>query len=257
MVNESLQVQIHNLKVEKKGLQKKVAEFRKASVKLDPKRFKNPKISDAVKREIVHEALTPFYTQAQINWFLAKTKEGKHKRGYNWSPVDFTIALTIRKLSKATFNFIKKKRLIPLPSMETVRKHYKNFQIQEGHFPQVHSLLGLMALKMSGKELICCLSFDEVSNKADISYDSTHDQVVGPYSNMNVMMVRGMFGNYKVPIWAGFDTDITKEDILTAIKALHEAGFRVISVVCDMGAKNTNAGSARDNLGVTIEEPWF
>ena len=102
--------------------------------------------------------------------------------------------------------------------METVRKHYKNFQIQEGHFPQVHSLLGLMALKMSGKELICCLSFDEVSNKADISYDSTHDQVVGPYSNMNVMMVRGMFGNYKVPIWAGFDTDITKEDILTAIK---------------------------------------
>ena len=254
--NTNLKVENHNLKIDKEKLSKTINQLKsdKASNRLDPKVFKNPKITKAVKRQIVSDVLKPYFSEASINWYLRKTEEGKHKRGRDWSTVDYTIALTIRRLSKKTFNYIRSKKLMPLPGMETIRKHYANFVIEEGHFTQVHTLLGLMALEMTEKQKIVVLSFDEVNTKADISLDVTHDRVVGPHSDMNVLMVRGLYGNYKVPIWAGYDEKMTKDILEEAIKALSEVGFHVIAVVCDMGTKNDQV---KKELGVTIEQPWF
>ena len=237
-------------------MRKTIAQLRsdKASNKLSPKIFKDPKITNAVKKEIVKDALKPYFTEAAINWFLTKTKDGKRKLGRNWSTTDFTIALTIKRLSAKTFNYIRSKKLIPLPGEETIRRHYANFVIEEGHFTQVHTLLGLMALEMTEKQKIVVLSFDEVNTKGDISLDVTQDRVVGPHSDMNVMMVRGLYGNFKVPIWAGYDKKMTKEILETAIKALSEVGFHVIAIVCDMGTKNDKV---KKELDVTIEKPWF
>ena len=253
---ENLKVDNHNHLIDKEQLRKTINQLKldKASAKLDPKTFKDPKITNAVKKQILHEVLKPYHTEAAIDWFLRPVTDGKHKRGKDWSSTDYTIALTIRRLSAKTFKYIRDSKLIPMPGMSTIRKYYKHFCIEEGHFSQVHTLLALMALEMSEREKIAVISFDEVNTKGDISLDVTQDRVVGPYSDMNVMMVRGLYGNYKVPIWAGYDKKMTKEILETAIKALSEVGFHVIAVVCDMGTKNDQC---KKELGVTMEKPWF
>ena len=256
LVKQELKLENHNLKIDKERLRKTITQLKsdKVSKKLSPEVFKDRKITNAAKRDIVHEVLKPYFTEAAINWFLTKTEDGKRKLGRNWSTTDFTIALTIRRLSAKTFKYIRSKKLIPLPGMETIRRHYANFVIEEGHFTHVHTLLGLMALEMTEKQKIVVLSFDEVNTKGDISFDVTQDRVVGPHCDMNVLMVRGLYGNFKVPIWAGYDEKMTKDILETAIKALSEVGFHVIAVVCDMGTKNDNV---KKELGVTIEQPWF
>ena len=232
----------------------KIAKLKAAAAanKLNIKQFQNVKISKAGAKQIVTEALSPYFSTAQINWFLNKNTNNKH--GYNWSKEDLTIALTIMTLSKQTFNYIRKKRLIPLPSISTIRNHFKSFVVKEGHLEHVHQLLTLMGLNMSAKERIVMICFDEVSVKAEISYDSTHDRFVGPHSEVNVMMVRGVYSNFKIPIYFEFDKALNKDNMEMGIKAVESAGFHVIAICSDMGTKNK---AVKDELGVTVEEPWF
>ena len=68
------------------------------------------------------------------------------------------------------------------------------------------------------------------------------------------MMVRGLYGKYKIPIWAGYDKKVTKDILEKAIKELTEAGYHVQAVVCDMGGNNKEG---RKSLGITIEKPCF
>ena len=253
---EEFAAKYHNLKQDFTSLQKKHAMLKKLSARttLTVNRLKNRKLTITQKKKAVHELFSPFFSKAMINWFLNSKKGCKYKKGHNWSNWDFTTALTIRRLSKRLFNYLRNKRLMALPSMETIRSHFCNFVIEEGHFHHVYSLLELMAEGLSARDRIVSLMFDEVSTKADISWDATHDRVVGPHSQANVLMLRSLYGNLKVPIWAGFDTDMDKKILDTAILAVEKAGFHVVAVCCDMGSKNV---SVRNELGVSIDTPWF
>ena len=231
----------------------KKAAAQKAAAGLE--KVKDPKLSRAQILEIVHKELKPLFTDGQIDWILAKTNpSANHRRGSSWSTADVIIALTIALLSKRTYNHIRNKRLIPLPSMSFIRKHFQDFIIKEGHFDHVHSLMAVMATKMTDKQRICGLCFDEVHLKADISYNATHDNVIGPHSNANVLMVRGLYAKYKIPIFAAFDKAMTKKDLFEAIEGLYKAGFHVVTVTCDQGPNNT---SLKKELGVTYKKPWF
>ena len=246
----------HNLKQDFKSLKKKHALLKKLSARttVTVNAIKNRKLTISQKKKAVHELFSPFFSKAMINWFLNSKKGCKYKKGHNWSNWDFTTALTIRRLSKKLFNYLRGKKLMALPCMETIRSHFSKFIIEEGHFHHVYSLLELMASSLSAKERIVSLMFDEVSTKADISLDATHDRVVGPHSQANVLMLRSIYGNLKVPIWAGFDTEMDKKILETAILAVEKAGFHVVSVCCDMGTKNS---AVKNELGVTIATPWF
>ena len=68
------------------------------------------------------------------------------------------------------------------------------------------------------------------------------------------MLLRGLFENYKIPIWYRFDTALTPEELLEIIKKIEAAGFHVVAVTCDMGKSNQKC--AKD-LGVTLEHPFF
>ena len=85
LVKQALKLENHNLKIDKEQLRKTITQLKsdKSSNKLSPKVFKDPKITDAVKREIVHEVLKPYFTEAAIEYYLRKPKDGKHKRGSN------------------------------------------------------------------------------------------------------------------------------------------------------------------------------
>ena len=252
--NENLKAALEkaNSRCQKEVLKNARLQASTAARLIKVKRFQAAKMTKAKARAIVHEALSPYLHKDQVDWFLSKEKV--NKKAKQWSKPVITIALTILNLSKRTYKYLRQKKLLPLPGISTLKAHFKGFVVEEGHLDHVHQLLTLMALNMSPRDRIVCLSFDEVSVKADLSYDATHDRFIGPKSEANVMMCRGIFSNFKIPIYFVFDTAINKENLEVAIKAVETAGFHVVAVCCDMGTNNT---AVKHELKVTVEEPWF
>ena len=68
------------------------------------------------------------------------------------------------------------------------------------------------------------------------------------------MLLRGIFSNFKIPIWYRYDTQLGKKEYLDIVKKIEEQGFHVVSTSCDMAKSNQ---SLAKSLGVTDEEPYF
>lgn len=56
-------------------------------------------------------------------------------------------------------------------------------------------------------------------------------------------MIRGLFGDWKQPIYASFDVSMTKALLLEAVNKAYEAGFEVVAAVSDCGGGNTGIWS--------------
>ena len=56
-------------------------------------------------------------------------------------------------------------------------------------------------------ERLAALSFDEMSIKAEVEYDKSNDSVLGPYSDVQVIMIRGLVKKYKQPVYFDFDKE--------------------------------------------------
>ena len=68
------------------------------------------------------------------------------------------------------------------------------------------------------------------------------------------MLLRGLFANFKLPIWFKFDHQLGKQEYLDIIKKIEEYGFHVVASSCDMAKANQSLAKA---LGVTPETPYF
>lgn len=61
----------------------------------------------------------------------------------------------------------------------------------------LHEVLSFMSLmgesSLTELERITVLSFDEMKINSLYEYDQNNDEIIGPYSYMQVIMVRGLF----------------------------------------------------------------
>lgn len=71
-------------------------------------------------------------------------------------------------------------------------------------------------------------------------YDKKNDKIIGPHSQMQVIMVRDIFKNWKQPIYVNFDQIITPEILYEAISVLHDNSYKI--VVCVSDCKDGNVG---------------
>ena len=68
------------------------------------------------------------------------------------------------------------------------------------------------------------------------------------------MLVRGIFANFKIPIWYRYDSVLEKDEFLSIIEKIESQGFHVVAATCDMAKSNQKLSK---ELGVTIESPRF
>ncbi|XP_062704502.1 transposable element P transposase [Aedes albopictus] len=108
----------------------------------------------------------------------------------------------------------------------------------------------LESTRMEDKEKMCVLVYDEMSVQSTAEYDKKNDEVIGPHSEMQVVMARGLFSQWKQPIFVDFDVQVTKDLLENLITQLFKIGFNVIANVHDCGAGNW--GVWRD-CGVNFE----
>ena len=214
-------------------------------------KIKSKKLSNDQKKDIVKEALLPFFDQSQVNLFL----KGSWTRGRNFSLEVLTMALTLKTISTKAYNFLRKKKILPLPGKSTIVRHFKNFQIEPGFLECVGTLLKVKAATLTKSvDKVVGLQLDEVYVKKDISYNPTRDQVVGVHTKCNMLLLRGIFLNYKIPIWYRFDTAMDKTELDDIVKKLEDISYHVVCLTCDNGGDNVGLASS---LGVSDETPYF
>lgn len=79
--------------------------------------------------------------------------------------------------------------------------------------------------------------------KSRYEYNKTVDCVMGPHTQMQTAMVRGLFSKYKQPIYVGFDTKMTNDILNLLIDELYRIGFNVVGFVNDNGGGNVGLWS--------------
>lgn len=117
----------------------------------------------------------------------------------------------------------------------------------------------LKVMKLNGDilqdyEKFTVLMFDELKISSTLEYDVLHDEVMGPHSQMQVVMARGLASQWKQPIYCDFDKKMTKDILLDIIARLDEIGFKVICCISDCGGGNIGLWKA---LNITYEHPIF
>ena len=73
--------------------------------------------------------------------------------------------------------------------------------MSEGYLWSVDQLLRIKAGELTDLKRIVTVQIDEVHLKSDINYDANEDMIIGPHEKANVAQIRGVFENYKIPVW--------------------------------------------------------
>lgn len=156
-----------------------------------------------------------------------------------WSSEDIASAISLRCVSPKSYRYLRSQNF-PLPCMSTLRKWASSFQVDRGVLDDVMPLLKQKSKDFTCLEKLCILSFDEVylSNRVDI--DKKEQQKVGPHKNCQMVMIRGLVGKWKQPVYYNYDTKMTRQILENIISKIHAAGLIVVAIVSDMGVGNVS-----------------
>ncbi len=130
-----------------------------SKLKCDMKKAKTASPTKVVRAQVLHESLSPFFTNAQISCF---------QRGHNWKRVkgwgkeDFKTALSLRMLSNKAYEFIRNLKAFPLPGNTTLQDYFGNFRIAPGFLDSVAELISFKIPSMDKIDRITAISFDEM-----------------------------------------------------------------------------------------------
>jgi len=107
---------------------------------------------------------------------------------------------------------------------------------------------------LSHLQKLSVLSFDEIKVRSVYLYDKANDTTLKPYSYVQVAVLRGLFGNWKQPLFFDYDCKMTKEKLFDIIQFAEKAGFPIVSIVSDLGGGNRGL---HKELGISLEQTWF
>lgn len=191
--------------------------------------------------------LESVFTESQIKLLMGKKK-------VTWGLDDLNKAFALRYFSKRAYVFLKKELKIPLPGISTLKQYASKINMSGGILTEILKIMKVVGTNKSDLEKLTVITYDEMKIKSQYEYDTKRDQVVGKHSQMQVVMARGLYANWKQPVYIGFDQKMTKSLLFDVIKSVHEAEYTVVATVCDMGGGNQ--GLWRE-LGVNINRNWF
>ena len=206
----------------------------------------------AVKRELaeLRRGVGTVFTRTQI----ARLEKQDRQR---WSEEDIVRALSIRCVSLRCYRYLRDKLHFPLPGLTTLRTWTKAFQTPPGLMDCSLKIMRSVRDTLPDIERFVVLSFDEMSLKQVICYDSTEDRVYGPNKHVQVLMVRGLCSHWKQPVYFNFDQDMTRDILFEVIAAVENAGFLVVVMVCDLSSTNRRLLWSDVGLKINPQDAWF
>ena len=155
-----------------------------------------------------------------------------------WNEEDIKSALTLRAVSKKAYNYLRRTKCYPLPSISTLQTWVRTVSCQPGVINRVIAILKFKGMDMSVDEKLVVLSCDEMCISRDVEYDRKSDLIYGPHKYVYVFMARGLISKWKQPVYYNFYIVLTKELLCDIIHSLEEAGYIVVAFVSDKGSSN-------------------
>lgn len=138
--------------------------------------------------------------------------------------------------------------------LSSLQRWTKNIDMQNGILEDVIKIMQLSGSSLQDYEKRTILMFDKVKISSSMEYDILHDEVIGPLSQMQVVMARGIAAQWKKPIFVNFDQTMTKEILISIIDRLDQIGFNVLCCVSDCEGENIDLWKSLD---ITFEQPIF
>ena len=172
--------------------------------------------------------------------FLERFSEGRtnhllhgNQRAWRWSEQDIVDSLVLHGYSRRGYKFLMKKKLLPLPGESTLRSWIRDFPCRAG----VESdLLDILSSKLTGDlpedYRDCILSFDQMPLRSSpVEHNPENGQASGAGAKkLQLVVLRGLFHEWRTPVFYDFDTLINKTLLLEIISAAESRGARVRGV---------------------------
>jgi len=178
-------------------------------------------------------------------------------QGQRYNVTQKAFALTLYKtMGKHAYNCLRS-IFSEIPSIQTLQSVLHKIPVFPGLNPFILRHLKSVAQKMSMKEKVCILSWDEVAIQPHLTYDIQKDIICGleDWGNHRtgkfadhalVFLLRGLNSGWKMPISYNFCSKQTNTaQLIRCIKEhiseIQKAGFQIVATVCDQGSSNVAA----------------
>ena len=178
-------------------------------------------------------------------------------------------AITLYHLSGKAYKMISK--LFCLPSKSVLLKWVSKLPNSPGLTKSALDVLATKVNTMNATGRLCLISFDEISLKSNIFYQSNTDELVGledfgdgiktncVASSAIVFMARGVVDNWKQPLAyylvnESCSSTKVREKLEELIDKVESIGLNVVGLVSDIGS---NFQKLVKEMGITPEKPWF
>ena len=153
-----------------------------------------------------------------------------------FSREDVAVAAVLKSMSRKTYKFLRKKKLLKLPCESTLSQWLQNFTLDtDGLQYNLLDILSAKNLSQADREL--WLAFDEMAIRESYLYNSKTKTVLQPAKKLQCVMVRSLISGWKLPIYFSTDENMTIDILSEIIRALEERGFTVRGVSFDLGNK--------------------
>lgn len=107
---------------------------------------------------------------------------------------------------------------------------------------------------MSPYQKVCLLMADEMKIQKSYEYDQNSDTLLAPANYVQVIMARGLFENWKQPVYYNYDTKLSKIILNNIIEKLHLIQYDVVAIVTDLGGGNRGLWN---EMGISEGQPFF
>jgi len=198
---------------------------------------------NAVQQKV--HAMNRLISPAQKKILLGKKKT-------RWDDKDVIKAMTLKSTSKKAYKLVREVWKIPLPSDSTIERWMNGFECEPRFLRNVLDVMSQQGQTMDMFSKICILNFDEMSVSSEIVWDKRNDKIMGPHSNVQVVIARGLCSAWKQIIYYNFDTGMSKNLCETLIIHLEKIGFLVHGLVCDLGGKTKVCGKIYRSVRIIL-----
>lgn len=194
-----------------------------------------------------------------------------HVKRRKWTEEERQFAVCLFYKSRKAYGYLRDKQLFALPCVSKTRRWVNELDLAQGKTGNLLELLKHKTARMSPKERECVVMWDEMSIKECLEWNTKKDYVEG-FADLGehgrsskignhvlVFMIRGRQTNWRQTLcyYVAHNSvggDDLKTIILDVLDFAEEAGFKVKSMVCDLGGPNQRAVK---QLGITTDKPWI
>lgn len=202
----------------------------------------------ALKQQVNY--IDKIFTPGQIQK-MKKSIDPFHVKRVKWTFDDISKALCLRSSGPRAYRHLLKLNF-PLPAVSTLQKWSSKIIIKPGMLCVVINIL--KNFNFSKFQKVCVLLADEMKVNEQYEYDKKNDTLLHPAKCVQVIQIRGLFENWKQPIFYQYDCKLTKELIYSVVTELENIGYNIVGVVCDLGGGNRGLWKS---LNVSEENSHF